>query len=50
MESVLNDRWRSADEIAGPHLDIKKEEVSEWVKSGEARDNEQGQTPDGRKG
>jgi len=29
---------------------FRREEVDEWVKSGGAGDNEQGQTPDGRKG
>ena len=74
MESVMEDRWLSVDEIAA-YLGIKrdtvyrwiserqmpghkigrlwkfnKKEVDEWVKSDGAGDNEQGQTPDGRKG
>ncbi|HOF41519.1 MAG TPA: excisionase family DNA-binding protein, partial [Candidatus Hydrogenedentes bacterium] len=28
---------------------FRKDEVDEWVKTGGAGDNEQGQTPDGRK-
>ncbi len=74
LESVMEDRWLSVDEIAA-YLGIKrdtvykwisekqmpahrmgrlwkfrKEEVDQWVKSGDAGDNEQGQTPDDRKG
>lgn len=73
LESVMEDRWLSVDEIAA-YLGIKrdtvykwisekqmpahrmgrlwkfrKDEVDEWVKTGRAGDNEQGQTPDGRK-
>ena len=73
LESVMEDRWLSVDEIAA-YLGIKrdtvykwisekqmpayrmgrlwkfrKDEVDDWVKTGWAGDNEQGQTPDGRK-
>ena len=73
LESVMEDRWLSVDEISA-YLGIKrdtvykwisekqmpshrmgrlwkfrKDEVDEWVKTGGAGDNEQGQTPDGRK-
>lgn len=73
LETVMEDRWLSVDEIAA-YLGIKrdtvykwisekqmpahrmgrlwkfrKDEVDEWVKTGGAGDNEQGQTPDGRK-
>ena len=73
LESVMEDRWLSVDEIAA-YLGIKrdtvykwisekqmpahrmgrlwkfrKDEVDEWVKTGGAGDNEQGQTSDGRK-
>jgi len=73
LESVMEDRWLSVDEIAA-YLGIKrdtvykwisekqmpahrmgrlwkfrKDEVDEWVKTGGAGDNEQSQTPDGRK-
>lgn len=74
LESVMEDRWLSVDEIAawlgikrdtvykwiaekqmpahrmGRLWKFRKEEVDEWVKSGGAGDNEQGQIPEGRKG